>query len=208
MKPVGSFHSPRGPHSQFDRPQRGRPIRGERSTDGPSVTQYTQVYEYNLGFGDVLRQFRIEKGLSLREVGEHLGKSHSYIQRLETGRRVKKPTLEQLHQIAMLFGRPVAEIERLAGVRREPLLSPDRVVHEQFQALVLEPELRPPGMSEEWLTSFSVRQKQQWVYFALKLNPEQVERILLDAGVATSRPNEGLSDPDRDQAPADTPSGE
>lgn len=58
------------------------------------------------GLGDKIRALRKEKGISLEDMGHHLGLSLSYLSEVERGRRV--PSLESLHHICRFFNIPVS----------------------------------------------------------------------------------------------------
>lgn len=51
----------------------------------------------------VLRQMRIERGLSMRAVGDRIGLSDSYIAHIETG-RMDPPVGEKLEKILSVYG--------------------------------------------------------------------------------------------------------
>lgn len=176
---AGPPRSPRGLRSPFDL-GRVEPV---------ARVEQAIYYELDPEFGAYLKTLREGRGLSLRAAAEHLGVPFSYIQRLETRGRAAKPDLPLLERIAALYGVPAGEMETRAGVRREPLADPDRLVHDQFRELTLHPNLRPPGMTEEWLESFSVKQKRQIVQMLrqlgehLKIGGRTPNEILDEAGL-------------------------
>jgi transcriptional regulator with XRE-family HTH domain len=121
------------------------------------------MIEYDLlpTFGAWLRELRDHRGLSLREAASRIGCPFSYLQRLETGGRAKKPGLVCLEAVSMAYGVSLGEVEVHAGVRRSELPDPDAEVHHRFRQLMMDPDHRPPGMTVEWCDSFSVKQKRQ-----------------------------------------------
>ena len=60
-----------------------------------------------------LRDLRIEKGLTMRDVGEKLGISESYYSMIESGDRQKKMDLVVVSGLAAIFNLPVAKIIEL-----------------------------------------------------------------------------------------------
>jgi transcriptional regulator with XRE-family HTH domain len=152
----------------------------------PQRVEYALYYELDPAFGSFIKSLREARGLSLRVTSAHLGVPFSYIQRLETGGRAAKPELPLLERLAALYGVAASEMENRAGVRREPLRDPERLVHEQFRVLALHPNWRSPGMTEEWLESFSVKQKRQIIQMLRQLGEQ------MKAGSAS--PNEVLAE--------------
>jgi len=128
------------------------------------------VIEYDLlpTFGAWLRELRDHRGLSLREAAFRIGCPFSYLQRLETGGRAKKPGLLCLEAVSMAYGVSLGEVEVHAGVRRSELPDPDAEVHHRFRQLMMDPDHRPPGMTVEWCDSFSVTQKRQVLAVCLR----------------------------------------
>lgn len=149
-----------------------KPVRALRASAAhPAVLEeYALFYDFKkIIFGAHIKGLREKSGLSLRKAAGQLNVPFSYLQRLETAGRAKKPALEFLERLATLYGVQVSELENAAGVRREPLADPLRLVHDQFQALVMQPDWSPAGMTEEWLESFSVRQKRQIIHMMRQL---------------------------------------
>ena len=184
-RPPGAASCAQSQFRQADRP--GRPKRSSTSTDGPTLDEYQLLYDLDPGFGPWIRTLRDEANLSLRGVARDLGVSHTYLQRLETGGRARKPSLPQLHKVATVFGIPADEVERRAGVRRERIADPNELIHEQFRVLFLHPNWRAAGMTEQWLESFSVLQKRQLVQ-TLRQAVEQVK-------TGSRPPDDGSEDP-------------
>ncbi len=151
--------------------------------------EYALYYELSPNFGAYAKGLREARGLSLRAAAEQLGVTFSYVQRLETGGRAAKPTLPLLERIAVVYGAPMGDVEAMAGVRREPLVDPDQLVHQQFRALVLHKDWRPTGMTEDWIDSYSVRQKRQIIQMLrqlgehLKIGGRTPNELLAEAGL-------------------------
>lgn len=86
----------------------------------------------NKVLGSRLRALRLEKSLTLRELARKLGKSESYLSKLENGKL--NPSLASLKQIADVLGRPLVhffedpfiptEAVLLDGQRRQIVVSP------------------------------------------------------------------------------------
>ncbi len=188
-------HRPSAHKSAFDVSSDPAPSRLASPPDGsPSSEPVGRVelaiyYDFDrAGFGPYIKQLRENAGLSLRQAASHLAVPYSYIQRLETEGRARKPDLEFLEKLATLYGVGVSEMERSAGVRREELEDPLHLVHEQFKAIVMHPMWAPPGMTEDWLESFSVRQKRQIIQM-MRQAGEQIRS-------GSSTPNEVLLEVD------------
>ena len=68
---------------------------------------------HSTAFGVVLRKYRLEKELTLEQLSERVGVSHSFIHRLETGK--KQPSLRMLLKLATALGvRPGDIVEATA----------------------------------------------------------------------------------------------
>lgn len=177
------------------------PVRGPQSPFGasspepsPLRVEYALYYQLDPEFGPYIKALREARGLSLRVASSHVGMPFSYIQRLETGGRASKPELPLLERMAALYGVAASEMEAKAGVRREPLPDPDRLVGQQFAMLMMHAAWRPAGMTDEWLESFSVKQKRQIVQMMRQLG-EQAKmgavtpnEVLAQAGLLSPSP--------------------
>lgn len=119
--------------------------------------------------GPALRQWRVEKGFSLRAAAAELDVSFAYLQKLETGGRASPPTLTLLQRMAAVYDVPTNSLFAAAGVTPHRLEDARDSVDRAFRRLVLHPKLCPQGMDELWVSSFSVRQKRQWIEFAQRL---------------------------------------
>lgn len=67
-----------------------------------------------LTFGQVLRETRLAKGITLRKFAEMVGISSTYLSQVEQG-NVDPPTVERTHTMAALLGANLDEWTALAG---------------------------------------------------------------------------------------------
>ncbi len=149
-------------------------------------------WSFDPSFGPYLRKLRNEKGLSLRAAAQEIGLSFTKLQKLETGGRSKPPSLQLLDRLAKIYDQPQEDFLRKAGVVIDmPPDFYDRMNNRKaFEGLVLHPALKPFKMTPDWVESFSERQRQQWIEFALKLEDhiqkggESLTDIMEDAVVA------------------------
>lgn len=65
------------------------------------------------GFGKKIRELRLKKDMSLRDLGERSGLSYSFIGSLEKGRF--KPSRETVYSLAEALNHPTEELLLLAG---------------------------------------------------------------------------------------------
>ena len=64
-------------------------------------------------FGVILRKYRLERELTLEQLGERVGVAHSFIHRLETGN--KQPSLRMVLKLATALGvRPGELVDAMA----------------------------------------------------------------------------------------------
>lgn len=66
-----------------------------------------------------LKNLRIEKGLTMRDMGEKLCISESYYSMIESGDRQKKMDLTVISGIATIFGLPIAQVIELEQARTQ-----------------------------------------------------------------------------------------
>lgn len=137
----------------------------EKSARQPSFL----VMGLSPNLGGALRRWRTRKGLSLRAAAKNLGVSFPYLQKLETGGRARKPSIDLLQRMAVLYDVSTADMFYAANVRKERIEDARESIDRVFRSLVLHEDLRPKGMDERWLSSFSTMQKQQWIEFAQRL---------------------------------------
>jgi transcriptional regulator with XRE-family HTH domain len=92
--------------------------------------------------GNYLRDLRIKQRLSLREVGERVGLSGSYLSQIETGER--RPSAEILRKLAPAYGVPVRDVLEVAGFLDEPeaVMSDADHLEWAFQCVLSDPEYR------------------------------------------------------------------
>ena len=131
----------------------------------------TWVWRPRADFGPWLRDQRQAHGLTLQAAATHLGVTVTRLHKLETGGRVRAPSLELIAAIAALYDREIDDVIGRAGFKMQlPVELRDAArCDETFAALVLHPALRPAFMDERWVESYSRVQKAQWVEFARKL---------------------------------------
>ncbi len=78
--------------------------------------------------GQNLRQFRMLKGLSLRDVEDSVGVSNAYLSQLERG-HAKNPSPRKLELLAKEYSVSYSELLRLAGyLGDESIINGDRLV--------------------------------------------------------------------------------
>ena len=92
--------------------------------------------------GDYLRDLRNKKRLSLREVGEKVGVSGSYLSQIETSER--QPSAEILRKLAPAYGVPVRDMLEVAGFLDEPeaVMSDAEHLEWAFQCVLSDPEYK------------------------------------------------------------------
>jgi transcriptional regulator with XRE-family HTH domain len=93
-------------------------------------------------FENYLRELRQKQRLSLREVGEKVGISTSYLSQIETGERV--PSAEILRRLAPAYGVPVRDLLEVAGYLDEPeaMMSDGERLEWAFGCVLTDPEYR------------------------------------------------------------------
>lgn len=69
-------------------------------------------------FGEAFREARIEKKVTLREIGEYVGKSISYLSDIEHGRK-RPPKLDTVSEIEQFLGIEDERLIRLAAKFRK-----------------------------------------------------------------------------------------
>ena len=89
-----------------------------------------------------LRELRQKQRLSLREVGEKVGVSTSYLSQIETGERV--PSADMLRRLAPAYGVPVRDLLEVAGYLDEPeaQMSDEERLDWAFQCVLTDPAYR------------------------------------------------------------------
>ena len=135
----------------------------------PDGTAWT--WRFRSDFAPWLRELRARHGLTLKVIAARAGITHTRLHKLETGGRVRAPSLALLARLAEIYGCDTDELLSRAGYRVElPQDLRDALrCDEAFAAVVMHPSLRPTAMDERWLESYSRMQKAQWVEFARKL---------------------------------------
>ena len=70
-------------------------------------------------FGDLVRQLRKEKHLTLEAVARKVGTNKGYVSGIENG-KVNPPSVKMIQKFAKLFGQNVRILVRLAWVDKAP----------------------------------------------------------------------------------------
>lgn len=81
----------------------------------------------NKAFGQVLRERRMEKGLSLRKFAQQVGISPTYLSQVEQC-NVDPPTADRVKRMAEILGEDVDELTALAGRLTQDLPG---IIHEK-----------------------------------------------------------------------------
>lgn len=138
-------------------------------------------------FGRWLQELRARRGLGVRELAARLGKEHSYVYVLETG-RIKEPPLSVLVALARELGVSLLEvIRRLHGPEVEEALS-RAIMQEKLGLMGLEPEIVEQMMNlGEAVKRTLERQARQHARQTL----DQVLTRLLDEGLDRLSPVNG-----------------
>lgn len=152
-------------------------------------------WRFRADFAPWLREQRRIHRLTLKGAAERLGVTYTRLHKLETGGRVRAPTLELLGRVAEVYGYELAEVLARAGYRMElPWDLRDGMrCDDAFAAIVMHPALRPAAMDERWLEAYSRLQKAQWVEFARKLEAHvrgggpSLREIMDDGGAANDQ---------------------
>lgn len=105
--------------------------------------------------GDYLRELRVGRKLTLREVEEQSGASGSYLSQVEQGKR--HPSADLLRKIAPTYGASVKELMALAGYLDEPevTMSEKERIEWAFNCVISDPDysfgtsLKTPSLSLE-----------------------------------------------------------
>lgn len=103
---------------------------------------------------------------------ERLDVSLTYLQRWEVGNGARTVSQEWLERIAVVFCRDGREVMYAAGLLPElpQNLIDAAEIERRFERLVTHPPLTPLGFDKGGLAYYSLRQKQQWLDFALRLD--------------------------------------
>jgi transcriptional regulator with XRE-family HTH domain len=92
--------------------------------------------------GRIVKRYRKARGLSAERLGAMAGLSNGYVTLLETGRRGKRPSRDNVIALAQALHAPVAELLRAAGLL-EPGEALDAEGRPPFRAFVqTDPVLR------------------------------------------------------------------
>lgn len=145
--------------------------RGLRPTPGRHCHQL-RLGDHRAPFGRYIRRLRENIGLTLRVAAERLDVSPAYLQRWEVGNGARTVSQEWIERIAVVFCRDGREVMYEAGLL--PELPQDLIdaveIERRFERLITHPSLAPLGLDKRGLAYYSLRQKQQWIDFALRLD--------------------------------------
>ena len=145
--------------------------RGLRPTPGRQCPQL-RLGDHRAPFGRYIRRLRENNGLTLQVAAERLDVSLTYLQRWEVGNGARTVSQEWLERIAVVFCRDGREVMYEAGLLPElprDLLDASEI-ERRFARLISHPSLAPLGLNRRGLAYYSLRQKQQLIDFALRLD--------------------------------------
>ncbi len=139
--------------------------------DEAALREDTFIWSPKREFPAFLRRVREEAQISLRQAAPALGMSAAYLSRLETGGPARQPSLDRLNRMATLYNVDRHAMYEAAGVHVGLPENYDMVDYtdDEFEALMMDPELRPGMMTHEALNYFSPRMKRQVVELAQHL---------------------------------------
>lgn len=101
-----------------------------------------------MSFGEYLKQIRLEKSISQRELAEKSGISNAEISRLESGER-QKPSPDALKAIAPILGVTYEDLMDKAGYLSNKMLFVERAEAEEKFIEIITPQLIKNGWSVE-----------------------------------------------------------
>lgn len=122
-------------------------------------------------FGAYLRHLRKEKGVTLQVASAALGISYGMLHRLEMGER-RIDTIEMLRPIVAYYGVVLEDAMRQLGVDDANMRAMYKLetTNLDFIVLMQDADLRPMGMTPQWMEKLSAAQKRHWVEFTERLN--------------------------------------
>lgn len=97
--------------------------------------------------GDILKQRRIELGLSLRDVERETGIRNAHLSQIEN-RTISRPEMAMLWELAALYGLDYAELLAAAGLPGGPDETSGRQRHRMSVAMRAMGELTPAQQDE------------------------------------------------------------
>ncbi len=118
-------------------------------------------------FGQYLRRLRKEKGVTLQVAAKEMGMSYGILHRLETGEKVMD-SIEMLRPIVTYYGLVLEEAMLRLGVDEQAMMAMFKLETSNLEFVVLmeDPDLRPVGMTPQWMEKISAAQKRHFVDFA------------------------------------------
>lgn len=138
----------------------------------PPSSDAPEVWPERESFGAYLRQLRSESRRSLRAVATEVGIAYSYLSMLESGVRRTPPSFNVLLHISEAYGKDAGDVMERAGFSVDPGEDVENALDDaerRFRDLVLDPHLRPEGMTEEVIRMVPELVRRQWLEFARKL---------------------------------------
>jgi len=165
-------------------------------------------WEYNPGFGEYLRRVRDEADISMADAAEVLRISQPALSRLENRETRRIPKMKYLIRLAEMYGVDPQEMLHHAGIRIEVPrhFNFRKTQKRRFNRLMLEPQLRPAGVTEEVLEYVSPKLRQAFLSFLEKLmmmdNPVEYYRNVLHTA-ADEEEQITAADTDEDEDPDD-----
>lgn len=162
--------------------------------DDPSASEvepegHLVFWSFREDFGPFLRDHREGLRLSLREAGERAGVSHTVLARLETGQKAKRPPIEFLRRLADAYGCEQDEMLARGGFL---IFGPDTLgvrdlSADQFEAVVLAPEVRPLSLQPGDLARYAPIAKLEMLHVMKRLAAMDDPKGFLDRVFAEAR---------------------
>src|SRR5439155_13529604 len=126
MRPLRRLLNPR--NARWVRLRRSRTCESDprRSStnriDFRSITDLTALKESSVShFGDLVRKFRKEKGLTLEDVAEKIGSHKGYVSGIEND-KVNPPSVKIIKKCARLFSQDERTLVRIAWADKAPAI--------------------------------------------------------------------------------------
>ena len=119
--------------------------------------------------GEVLKEIRFERDLSMREVASMVGVSYSHLGRVERGERKGRPDMTLIGKLASTYAIEIDRLLRVYGIYPvgDRFTRPsDPTIRERFDRLVLRDELRPRRMDRKTLDFVPQVLQEAWLEFA------------------------------------------
>lgn len=108
--------------------------------------------------GDLLREIRTSRRLSLRKAAEAARLSNAYLSQIETGQRAQ-PSPKHLRRLAALYEVPVRELLEAAGYLDEPEMSEseDDRIDRAFEFVMADPRFQAGTRVKDGLSAAAKR---------------------------------------------------